>query len=161
MTRQAHIRADRSVVVFEPCDGWWVSSLPGVPGAHTQGETRDAAYANLLDVVALIEWHREHTPGRAHKIADAEREGVERRLAARFESSADKDTIPLAAMLSELWGLRRRRGFGALAVREEIRRRMRWEQSVRAREDALDHARVRAWLASHPSESGARGPQGV
>jgi hypothetical protein len=51
-------------------------------------------------------------------------------------------------MLSTLWELRRRRGYGALVLREELRRRMRWELSVRAREDARDLAAVRAWLAS-------------
>jgi predicted RNase H-like HicB family nuclease len=140
--------ANRSDVVFEPSEGWWVASLPGIPGAYTQGATRDAAFANLLDVLSLVEWHREHVPCRGHKITEAEREDVERRLTARFESSADKDGPQLAAMLSTLWELRRRRGYGALVLREELRRRMRWELSVRAREDARDLAAVRAWLAS-------------
>lgn len=71
----------------------------------------------------------------------ATRESVERRLAERFGSSAGRAGPDLVGILSELWGLRQRRGRAAFAVREEIRRRMRWERTVEAREDALDRDR--------------------
>ena len=67
------------------------------------------------------------------------RRDVERLVSERFVSSADKDPIVLAAILRALWReIRGQRGRDALAVREQIRRRMRWELAVRAREDAED-----------------------
>ena len=51
---RSHTPAKASVV-FEPADGWWVASVPGVPGAYSQGKTRDSAYSNLLDAMAGIE----------------------------------------------------------------------------------------------------------
>ena len=41
-----------SAVVFVPSEGWWVASFPSVPGAYSQGRTKAAAYANLLDAMA-------------------------------------------------------------------------------------------------------------
>jgi hypothetical protein len=78
-------------------------------------------------------------------ITDAERDLVERRLVERYVSSADKDPLALAGILRSLWGeLRGRRARDAALVREEVRRRMRWELDVRAREDAHDRAVLRA-----------------
>ncbi|MGO9833965.1 MAG: type II toxin-antitoxin system HicB family antitoxin [Polyangiaceae bacterium] len=147
--------ADRANVVFEESEGWWVASIPGVPGACSQGPTRDEAFAMLLDALSMLEKDRELSARRP--ITEAEREHVERRLRERFNSSADKDGVHLAGMLRVLWGeLRGRQGRDASLVRAEVRRRMRWEATVRAREDAEDHAFMRAWLASHSIESATR-----
>jgi predicted RNase H-like HicB family nuclease len=43
----------RVVLVFEKGDGWWVASIPGVPGAYSQGRTKRSAKANLLDAMRL------------------------------------------------------------------------------------------------------------
>jgi predicted RNase H-like HicB family nuclease len=45
-------------VVFERSDGWWVVSLPGVPGCYSQGRTKASARRNLLDAVRGIEQAR-------------------------------------------------------------------------------------------------------
>lgn len=34
--------------------GMLVGSIPGIPGAHTQGETLEEVQANLLEVLALL-----------------------------------------------------------------------------------------------------------
>jgi hypothetical protein len=73
---------------------------------------------------------------------DEEREHVERRLTARFGSSADKEPLVLAGMLRALWHeLRGRHGRDGARVRDDVRRRMAWELAVRAREDAHDSRR--------------------
>src|ERR1700689_2072982 len=101
--------ADWANVVFEESEGWWVASFRGVPGAYSQGATRDDAFASLLDALSLIELDRELSTHRP--ISEAERQRVEHRLAARFGSSADKAPLHLAAMLRLLWAeLRGRRG---------------------------------------------------
>ena len=42
-------------IVFEPGeDGWVIASIPGVPGAHSQGQTRDEARANVVDALREI-----------------------------------------------------------------------------------------------------------
>jgi predicted RNase H-like HicB family nuclease len=38
-------------IVFEEDDGWIVASVPEVPGAHSQGRTRDEARENVLDAL--------------------------------------------------------------------------------------------------------------
>lgn len=49
-------------------DGWWVVSVPEIPGAHSQGETIEEARENIRDAVRLLlEVRRE----------DAERESSE------------------------------------------------------------------------------------
>jgi predicted RNase H-like HicB family nuclease len=49
-------------------DGWWVVSVPEIPGAHSQGRTREDAREMIQDAVRLLlEVRRE----------DAEREASE------------------------------------------------------------------------------------
>jgi predicted RNase H-like HicB family nuclease len=49
-------------------DGWWVVSVPEIPGAHSQGRTREEAREMIQDAVRLLlEARRE----------DAEREASE------------------------------------------------------------------------------------
>lgn len=35
-------------------DGWIVASIPEVPGAHSQGQTRDEAKENVIDALKGI-----------------------------------------------------------------------------------------------------------
>jgi predicted RNase H-like HicB family nuclease len=44
-----------SEVRFQKDDGWYVVSLPGVPGAYTQGRTKNSAYNNLLSLLRDLE----------------------------------------------------------------------------------------------------------
>ncbi len=42
-------------IVFESGeDGWIIASIPEVPGAHSQGRTRDEARANVIDALRGI-----------------------------------------------------------------------------------------------------------
>jgi predicted RNase H-like HicB family nuclease len=42
----------RLTIVFETEeDGWIVASIPEVPGAHSQGRTRDEARKNVIDAL--------------------------------------------------------------------------------------------------------------
>lgn len=39
-------------IVYEPAeDGWIVASIPEVPGAHSQGRSRDEARENVIDAL--------------------------------------------------------------------------------------------------------------
>ena len=45
----------RLTIVYEQGeDGWIVASIPEVPGAHSQGETREEARANVIDALRGI-----------------------------------------------------------------------------------------------------------
>jgi predicted RNase H-like HicB family nuclease len=45
----------RLTIVYEPGeDGWVVASIPEVPGAHSQGQTREEARANVIDALRGI-----------------------------------------------------------------------------------------------------------
>ena len=41
-------------IVFEEDGEWVVASVPEVPGAHSQGHTRDEARANVIDALRGI-----------------------------------------------------------------------------------------------------------
>jgi predicted RNase H-like HicB family nuclease len=43
-------------VVIERCPetGLYVGSVPGFPGAHSQGETLDELHENMRDVIAML-----------------------------------------------------------------------------------------------------------
>jgi predicted RNase H-like HicB family nuclease len=42
-------------IVFEEGEnGWVIASIPEVPGAHSQGRTRDEARANVIDALRGI-----------------------------------------------------------------------------------------------------------
>jgi predicted RNase H-like HicB family nuclease len=42
-------------IVYEPGDdGWIVASIPEVPGAHSQGRTREEARLNVIDALRLM-----------------------------------------------------------------------------------------------------------
>ncbi len=45
----------RLTIVYEAGDdGWVVASVPEVPGAHSQGRTREEARANVIDALRGI-----------------------------------------------------------------------------------------------------------
>ena len=43
-----------TVVYEQDEDGWIVASIPAVPGAHSQGHTKDEARENVLDALRLM-----------------------------------------------------------------------------------------------------------
>lgn len=43
-----------TIVYEQGDDGWVIASIPEVPGATSQGRTRDEARTNLLDALQLI-----------------------------------------------------------------------------------------------------------
>jgi predicted RNase H-like HicB family nuclease len=43
-----------TIVYEDGEDGWVVASVPQVPGAHSQGKTRDEARANVVDALRGI-----------------------------------------------------------------------------------------------------------
>ncbi|MCP9486366.1 MAG: type II toxin-antitoxin system HicB family antitoxin [Gaiellaceae bacterium MAG52_C11] len=53
-----------TIVYEQGEDGWIVSSIPEVPGAHSQGRTREEARANVIDALRGILELRfgEHAP---------------------------------------------------------------------------------------------------
>ncbi len=46
-------RTFTAYIEYDPDTGLYVGIVPGIPGAHTQGETLDELRANLQDVLAL------------------------------------------------------------------------------------------------------------
>lgn len=58
--------------VYEYTEGWWVVSVPEIPGAHSQGETLEEARENIRDAVRLLlEVRREDAE---HEASEAGRE---------------------------------------------------------------------------------------
>lgn len=50
-----HIGSPALTAVYEHTeDGWWVVSVPEIPGAHSQGETYEEAQENIRDAVRLL-----------------------------------------------------------------------------------------------------------
>ncbi len=47
------VRNIAAYIEKDPESGFYVGIIPGVPGAHTQGETLDELHKNLKEVVAL------------------------------------------------------------------------------------------------------------
>ena len=43
----------RQVVLHPGEDGYWVVECPSLPGCISQGETRDAAIANIREAIAV------------------------------------------------------------------------------------------------------------
>jgi predicted RNase H-like HicB family nuclease len=43
-----------TIVYEQGEEGWVVASIPEVPGAHSQGRTRDEARANVIDALRAI-----------------------------------------------------------------------------------------------------------
>lgn len=49
--RASPFRGNRYHVVLEKDGPWWVASIPEIPGALSQGRTRDEAKENIRDAV--------------------------------------------------------------------------------------------------------------
>ncbi len=42
-------------IIFEAgADGWWIATIPEVPGAFSQGRTKEEARANVLDALSEL-----------------------------------------------------------------------------------------------------------
>jgi len=42
-------------IILEPgADGWWIATIPEVPGAFSQGRSRKEARANVLDALSEL-----------------------------------------------------------------------------------------------------------
>ena len=61
-------------IVYEPDeDGWIVASVPEVPGAHSQGRTREEARANVIDALrGILELRFGQHPSPAEAAPDSE-----------------------------------------------------------------------------------------
>jgi predicted RNase H-like HicB family nuclease len=46
-----HNERMRQVLIFRGEDGFWIAECPSLPGCVTQGETQDAALANIKEAV--------------------------------------------------------------------------------------------------------------
>ena len=57
--RYGNSHVAKSDVVFEASEGWWVASVPNVPGAYSQGRTKNSAYNNLLSAMSGLAALRE------------------------------------------------------------------------------------------------------
>ena len=44
----------RLTIVFEQDEGWFIASVPEVPGAHSQGRTREEARQNVIEALRGI-----------------------------------------------------------------------------------------------------------
>jgi predicted RNase H-like HicB family nuclease len=71
----------RLTIVFEPDEsGWIVASVPEVPGAHSQGRSREEARENVIDALHGILALRFGEHALAEPAADCE--SLELRIAA-------------------------------------------------------------------------------
>lgn len=42
-------------IIYEPAEGgWWIATIPEVPGAFSQGRSKAEARANVLDAVSEL-----------------------------------------------------------------------------------------------------------
>lgn len=41
-------------VLLYPSEGWWVAECPSLPGAISQGTTREDAIANIKEAIVLV-----------------------------------------------------------------------------------------------------------
>ena len=41
-------------IIFERGDDWWIAIIPVVPGAFSQGRTKDEARRNVLDALSEL-----------------------------------------------------------------------------------------------------------
>jgi predicted RNase H-like HicB family nuclease len=42
-------------IIFEPGqDGWWIATIPEVPGAFSQGRTKEEARENVIDALTEL-----------------------------------------------------------------------------------------------------------
>jgi predicted RNase H-like HicB family nuclease len=62
-------------------DGWWVVSVPEIPGAHSQGRTREEAREMIQDAVRLLlEVRREDAERETNEAGRAGKEVIRESL---------------------------------------------------------------------------------
>jgi predicted RNase H-like HicB family nuclease len=67
-----------TIIYEQSDDGWWIATIPEIPGAFSQGRTRDEARENALDAMReLMEARREMALGERASAADAEQIRIE------------------------------------------------------------------------------------
>jgi predicted RNase H-like HicB family nuclease len=72
---------DELTIIYERGDdGWWIATIPEVPGAFSQGKTREEARSNVLDAL--------------HELMAARRD---RALAEKTPDAFDLDRLPISA----------------------------------------------------------------
>lgn len=71
---------DNLTILYEwSDDGWWVAEIAEVPGALSQGKTKDEARANVFDAL--------------HELMEARREDALRNA----KQPSDIETVPMAS----------------------------------------------------------------
>jgi len=45
---------ERTIIFERGADGWWVATIPEIPGAFSQGRTREKARQNVLDALTEL-----------------------------------------------------------------------------------------------------------
>ncbi len=45
----------RQVLIYPGEDGWWIAEVPSLPGALSQGRTREEAVENIKEAITLVE----------------------------------------------------------------------------------------------------------
>lgn len=48
---QTMLDSELTVIFEKDEDGWWIATIPEVPGAFSQGRTKDEARTNVLDAL--------------------------------------------------------------------------------------------------------------
>lgn len=43
----------RQIVLYQDEDGVWIADVPSLPGCHSDGATRDEAFENAKEAIAL------------------------------------------------------------------------------------------------------------
>jgi predicted RNase H-like HicB family nuclease len=47
---------DELTIIYERGEqGWWIATIPEVPGAFSQGRTKEEARANVLDALSELD----------------------------------------------------------------------------------------------------------
>jgi predicted RNase H-like HicB family nuclease len=67
--------SDELTIIFERgADGWWIATIPEVPGAFSQGKSRQEARENVLDALhELMAARRERALNDKSGAVDLER----------------------------------------------------------------------------------------
>ena len=60
MSIMCEMLRELTIIYEQGADGWWLATIPEVPGAFSQGRTKDEARENVLDALSeLMEARRE------------------------------------------------------------------------------------------------------
>ncbi len=75
MAKTAKKTSQYKVIIERGEDGFFVASVPLLPGCHTQGKTRSELTRNIKDVILMCLEHAKADSGYRAKIAERAREG--------------------------------------------------------------------------------------